>query len=107
MKNKILLPLVEKLKACPSHDEDFSREMFLECWDELRREDVSAFIVPTVPVMAALVLNDERFKQLLDETEQSQLSALVNLALERYTRKTNPPNKLGKLIAGIIKKEPQ
>jgi hypothetical protein len=80
MKNKILLPLVEKLKDCPSHDESFSREMFMECWDELRREDVSAFVNPTLPVMAALVLNDERFKQLLDETEQSQLSALVNLA---------------------------
>jgi hypothetical protein len=107
MKNETLLPLVAKLKACPSHDESFSREMFLECWDELRREDVSAYVNPTVPVMAALVVSDDRFKQLLDETEQSQLDSLVNLAVERYARKTNPPNKLGKLIAGIIKKEPQ
>ena len=107
MKNETLQPLVTKLKACPSHDESFSREMFLECWDELRREDVTAFVNPTAPVMAALILSDERFEQLLDETERSQLLSLVNLAVERYARKTNPPNKLGKLIAGIIRKEPQ
>ncbi len=31
MKDETLLPLVAKLKACPSHDESLSREMFLEC----------------------------------------------------------------------------
>jgi hypothetical protein len=107
MKNETLQPLVTKLKACPSHDESFTREIFLEGWEVLRCEDVSAFVNPTAPVMAALVVSDDRFKQLLNETEQSQLDSLVNLAVERYARKTNPPNKLGKLIAGIIKKEPQ
>jgi hypothetical protein len=105
MKNETLQPLVTKLKACPSHDESFTREIFLEGWDELRREDVSAYVNPTVPVMAALVLSDERFAQLLDETENAQLAELAGTALARYARKTNPPNKLGKLIAGIIKKE--
>jgi hypothetical protein len=106
MKTETLLPLVAKLKSCSSHDASISREMFLECWDELRREDVRAFINPTAPVMAALVLSDDRFKQLLNEAENTQLLALVNLAVERYEQKTSPPNKLGKLIAGIIKKEP-
>ena len=43
--------------------------------------------------------------RLLNVTEQEQLRVLVNLALDRYEQQTNPPNKLGKLIAGIIKNE--
>lgn len=105
MKDETLLPLVAKLRACPSHDGSFSREMFLECWDELRCEDVTAYINPTLPVMAALVLHDERFKQLLNETEHSQVLALVSLAVDRYAHATSPPNKLGKIIAGIITKK--
>lgn len=103
MKNETLLPLVKKLKGCPSHDESFSREMFLECWGELQREDVTAYVNPTLPVMAALVLSDERFAALLDEAESELLSELVKAALDRYEQRTSPPNKFGKLIAGIIK----
>jgi hypothetical protein len=106
MKNETLLHLMAKLKACPAHDTSLSRELFLESWDELRREDVTAFTKPTDPVMAALVLHDERFAQLLNEAEQAQLRSLVDLAVDRYEQRTNPPNKLGKLIAGSIKKEP-
>jgi hypothetical protein len=106
MKNETLLSLMARLKACAAHDTSVSREMFLESWDELRREDVTAFIKPTDPVMAALILHDDRFAQLLNEAEQAQLRSLVNLAVDRYEQRTNPPNKLGKLIAGSIKKEP-
>jgi hypothetical protein len=105
MTNEKLLPLVAKLKDCPAHDPGITREMFLECWNELRREDIEHLIKPTVPVMAALILHDDRFARLLNPAEQEQLHALINLAIDRYGQKTNPPNKLGKLIAGIIKKE--
>ena len=105
MTTENLLPLLTKLRACPSHDCKVSREMFIECWNELMREDVTPFIKPTAPVMAALILNDDRFAPLLNEAERTQLLSLVNLAIDRYDQKTNPPNKLGKLIAGIIKKE--
>ena len=106
MNNHTLLPLVAKLKACTAHDANVSREMFLACWDELRREDITPLRSPTVPLMAALVLKDDRFAQLLNAAEHAQLLALVNLAIDRYEQQTNPPNKLGKLLAGIIKKEP-
>ena len=95
--------IVATLKACPSHHASVSRERFIEGWAELCREDVTPFIKPTVPVMAALVLHDDRFTALLNEAEQSQLKALVQLALDHYEQQTNPPNKLGKLIAGLIK----
>lgn len=106
MSNDTLLPLVAKLKACPAHDGSVTREMFLTCWDELRREVISHLSKPTGPIMAALVLKDDQFAQLLNEAEQAQLLALVNLALDRYEHQTNPPNKLGRLLSGSIKKEP-
>jgi hypothetical protein len=102
MNNETLLPLLARLKACPAHNTFVSRELFLECWEALRREDVTPLRKPTVAIMGALLLHDHR---LLNATEQEQLHALVNLALDRYEQQTNPPNKLGKLIAGIIKKE--
>ena len=95
--------IVATLKACPSHHASVSRERFIECWAELCREDVTPFIKPTVPVMAALLLHDDRFRSLLNEAEQLKLKALVQLALDRYEQQTNPPNKFGKLIAGLIK----
>ena len=95
--------IVATLRNCTSHHASVSRERFIEGWAELCREDVTPFIKPTVPVMAALLLHDDRFTQLLNEAEQLKLKALVQLALDRYEQQTNPPNKLGKLIAGLIK----
>ena len=100
-----LQPLMAKLKACPSHQANVSRESFIASWDELMREDMTPFVKPSLPVMAALLLHDEQFEQLLNESEQTQLKALVQLALERYDQQTHPPNKLGKLLAGCIHKE--
>ena len=105
MNQENLQSLVTRLKACPAHDADVSRETFLECWDELRRQEVATARQPSDPIMAALLLKDHRFARLLSVAEQELLQALVLLAGDRYKMKTNPPNKLGKLIAGIIKKE--
>jgi hypothetical protein len=105
MNTSSLQSLVTALKQCPSHEASVSREMFLESWDDLRREEIDHLINPTLPIMAALVLSDDRFKQLLDGAENTQLAELARIALARYDQQTNPPNKLGKLMAGIIKKE--
>ena len=97
-----LLPLVTQLKNCSTHATTVSRELFLECWGELQREDVTAYIKPTVPVMAALILNneDDAFGQLLQSEERAQLRALVQRTLDRYEQQTHPPNKLGRLLFG-------
>ena len=107
MSTKSLLSLVARLQDCPAHETTVSRERFLECWDDLQREDVSPLLAPTLPVMAALILNseDDAFGQLLNDAERGQLQSLVKLALDRYEQQTNPPNKLGRLLAGSIKKE--
>ncbi len=105
MNNETLSPLLARLKACPAHNTNVSRERFLECWEALRREDVTPLRKPTPPIMAALLLHDHRFARLLNLTELEQLRVLVKMALDRYEQQTNPPNKLGKLIAGIIQKE--
>jgi hypothetical protein len=97
-----LLNLVQTLRACPTHEASVSREMFLECWDELQREDVTPLAKPTMPIMAALLLNDDRFRGLLQEEEILQLLAIVQLAQNRYEQQANPPNKFGKLLAGCF-----
>jgi hypothetical protein len=104
MKTNRLLTLVQTLRACPTHEAGISREMFLAGWGELIREDMTPFNKPSLPVMAALLLHDDRFRRLLDEAENQQLAALVQLALDRYEQQTNPPNKFGKLLAGCSKK---
>ena len=97
--------IMARLRACPAHETFVSRELFLEVWGELTREGVTHLIKPTFPVMAALVLHDERFEALLNEAEQEQLRSLVQLALDRYEEQTHPPNKLGRLLVGLTKEQ--
>ena len=97
--------LHDLLRQCPAHQAFVSRERLLASWNELLRERINPDVKPTVPIMAAVLLHDERFGQLLNRTEQEHLQALINLAISRYEQQTNPPNPLGKLIAGIIKNE--
>ena len=95
--------IVATLRACPAQHASVSRERFIAGWAELCREDVTPFIKPTIPVMAALVLHDDRFASLLNSSERDQLDALIQLALDRYEQQTNPPNKLGRLIADCVR----
>lgn len=97
--------IMARLRACPAHETFVSRELFLEGWEELTREGVKHLTKPTIPVMAALVLHDERFEALLNGAEQEQLRSLIQLALDRYEQQTHPPNKLGRLLAGLTKEQ--
>ena len=99
----LLQPLVAKLRACPTHHTTVNRERCLEAWEYLKRETSSQLRQPTVPVMAALILDDDRFAQLLSAPERTQLQHLIAVALERYEQQTNPTNRVGKLLAGLIK----
>ena len=103
-KTNALLPLVAKLRACPSQGSSFSEKKLIETWgcfNQLAPEHGDEI---TPAMMAGVVLYDEeQFAQLLKEAERSQLVALSKMALERYQQKTNPPNKLGKIIAAALK----
>jgi hypothetical protein len=101
MKN--LQPLVAKLKACPTRDTTVSRELLVKTWEEVRQEKVPTFLQPSGAIMAALVVSDVRFAQLLGESDRAQLQSLVQLVADRYEQTTNPPNKLGKLINHSLK----
>jgi hypothetical protein len=105
MKNDTLQPVFEKLKSCPTREACVSRAMFLEFWEQLKFESVELQIHPSEPIMAALVLYEGQFARLLTGDEYTQLAQLAKLALERYRQITEPPNKVGKIIAGIFKKE--
>lgn len=99
-----LLPLVMKLKACPSRDQSLSPEELIKTWNSLKQTDPANGDEITPAVMAGLVLFDgKQFAQLLNKAERSQLAVLAAVALERYLQKINPPNKLGKTLAASWK----
>ena len=107
MKNKTLLALVDKLKACPAHNTSISEKALLETWKCFQQIDLEHGDKLTPAIMTALILYDpDQFGGLLNEVERSQIYSSAKAALEHYQKITNPPNKLGKLIAGIINKEP-
>jgi hypothetical protein len=103
-KPNALLPLVAKLKACPSRDNSLSEELLSKTWERFKHQAWEPDNKITTAVMAGVILYDEeQIAQLLNEAERSQMAALAKLALERYQQKTNPPNKLGKIIAAALK----
>lgn len=95
--------LMQTLRACPTHEAGVSRERLTERWNGLIHEELTD--KPSLPVMAALLLHDEQFGDLLDEAEEQQLTDLVQRALDRYHQQTNPPNTFGKLLAGSLQTE--
>jgi hypothetical protein len=98
-----LLTLVEKLKACPAHDNSFSGELLLQTWASFQQADPEEGNEPSPAILAGLILYDEQFARLLNEAERARMTALARVAWERYQEKTNPPNKLGKIIAAALK----
>ena len=98
-----LLPLVAQLKACPTQDSSFSEKLLLEAWERFKHTGWDRGTEPTPAVIAGLVLHDENTARLLNPAERVQLLALGTVALERYQRKVNPPNQLGKTIAASLK----
>jgi hypothetical protein len=101
-----LLPLVAKLKVCPSHDNSLSEKMLIETWGSFKQLAPEHGDEITPAIMAGLILYDEeQFAHLLNEAERLQMAALAKVALERYRQKTNPPNKLGKIIAAALKEK--
>ena len=100
----ILLPLVTRLKACPAQDDRLTTKRLLETWASFKQIAPEHGDSISSAMMAGLILYDpETFASLLTPAEQEQLITLGLVALERYQARTNPPNKLGKLIAAAVK----
>ncbi len=74
-----------------------------EAWDALRRDSISESTLASRAVLAAVVIHSNVAAQLLTVEEHNQLLVLADLVLDRYEQRTHPPNKLGKLIAAIVK----
>jgi hypothetical protein len=108
MKTGKLLSLVNSLKTCPAYDTSISEKALRETWNCFRQIDPEHGDAITPAIVAALVLHDDEvFAGLLNEEENSRLLALAKTAFDRYQQITNPPNKLGKVLVGIINKEPE
>ena len=99
-----LLPLVNRLKACPTQDDRITTKRLLETWDSFKQIAPEHGDTISSAMLAGLILYDpETFASLLTAAEQEQLITLGLVALERYQTRTNPPNKLGQLLAATLK----
>lgn len=96
-----LLSLVTKLKACPTHNNGFSKELAHDTWEEFKDVCKPGNNL-TQAIIAALVISNSNFALLLNEAENAQMFALSKLALERFEERTNSRNKLGKTLAAIL-----
>jgi hypothetical protein len=96
-----LLRLALKLRECPTQDSSFSKELLRHSWERFNEAwKPRDKLIPAV--IAAIVIHDSNFAQLLNEADRAQMLALSKLALERFEEKVNPPNKFGKTLAAIL-----
>jgi hypothetical protein len=98
-----LLSLVAELQRCGSRNGQAMQQTVSEVWETLRRDAIGESNPPSRAALAAVVVQSKVAAQLLTADEHEQLLALADLVLDRYEQRTKPPNKLGKLIAGIVK----
>jgi uncharacterized NAD(P)/FAD-binding protein YdhS len=99
-----LMPLMTKLKGCPSQDERITQKRLIESWNSFKTTtpEQGDEITPAL-VLGVILYDEEVFACLLTGAEHAQLTALSRVAHERYLQRTHPPNKLGNLIAEAIK----
>ena len=99
-----LLALAAKLKNCPTQDERITQQRFIQTWNSFKTITPEQGDKITPAVVAAVVLYDEEvFGCLLNQAEQARFVSLSRMAWEQYLQRTNPPNKLGNLIAAALK----
>ena len=97
-----LLPLMEKLRACPSKESCHTPEQLMEHWKRVGEQEIQND-KPTLSIIAALVL-DSTFASLLTKEELSQFTTLARSALDRYAIKNKTP-KVGRILFDCIKEE--
>jgi hypothetical protein len=99
-----LLPLVQRLKNCPTQDDRINAKGLVASWNSLKIITPELGDTITPALLVGVILYDlEGFGPLLLHAEREQLIQLGQLALRRYQERTNPPNKPGKLIAAALK----
>lgn len=99
-----LLPLVQRLKNCPTQDDRINAKRLVETWNSCKTTAPELGDTITPALVVGVILYDlEGFGSLMPHAEREQLIQLGQLALRRYQERTNPPNKPGKLIAAALK----
>ena len=99
-----LQPLVAKLRGCPAQEERITEKQFIETWDNFKQIAPEHGDTISSAMMVGVILYDpEIFASLLTKAEHGQLITLGLTAAERYRQRSNPPNKLGKLIVATVK----
>jgi hypothetical protein len=93
--------LAAQLGRCSSGSTHGFRETAAEAWEDLRNQRLPS--KPSASIVAALVIEDPMVGQLLTFPEREELLRLANAAMDRYDRRSNPSNKVGNLIAGVLK----
>ena len=102
-KQSKLLALASHLQGCPSSDGSLFRDAAVQAWETVRSQSLRDGDKLSAAIMAALIMSSGQIGQLLTQEERFEFSRLAALALERYEQRTNPSNKLGNLIADILK----
>lgn len=102
-----LQPLFARLQACPSRDDRVTEQRFRETWGALKTVAPEHGDTITPALLVGVILYDpETFASLLNAAEHAQLTALGQVALERYLELTHPPHRLGPLLAAAFKELP-
>jgi hypothetical protein len=100
--SNVLRALYAALRGSPTWNNRFAEHRLRLTWERFKQSAWESEEDITPAVMAALVLFDDTFAQLLNEAERSQLLALAAKAVERYQQEIHPPIQLGRLIAGTL-----
>ena len=100
-----LLPLAALLAQCPSRDGRATSEIVGEAWDDLRQMSFMQMDEPSSAVIAAVMINNKVIGEILAPTEHKELLRLAQLVQQRYQERTNPNNKVGNLIVGVLKEQ--
>jgi hypothetical protein len=98
----VLLPLLEQLKRCESHEEMYSGDLLKERWEYCKGQRIENN-KPSLSILTALIL-DSNFSNLLNREESTQLFRLARLALQRYEEK-NKITKVGRILHDSITEE--
>jgi hypothetical protein len=97
-----LLPLIQQLANCQSRDSERLRKSIEDWWDALRTKKFSELGQAKRAAITAVIINGCP-DSILERPEKQELLRLADLVLQRFEERANPKNKVGHLIADVLK----